>query len=94
MERCSTVGITCGTVKEVAELLSEPYLRTRGILQDISHPMAGTVPIPGPPWRFNGEQPSIDSPSPTLGQHNELVYGQLLDLSEEELTRLKEEGVV
>ena len=94
MERCSTVGITCGTVKEVAELLSEPHLRARGTLQDISHPMAGTVPIPAPPWRLNGEQPSIDAPSPALGQHNELVYGQLLGLSEGEMTQLKEDGVI
>ena len=48
MERCSTAGITCGMVKEVAELLSEPHLRARGTLQDIRHPMAGTVPNPSP----------------------------------------------
>ena len=94
MEWCSAVGITCGAVKEVEELLSEPHLRARGTLQDITHPTAGTVPIPGPPWRFNGEQPSIDSPSPTLGQHNEIVYGTLLGLSTGEMTQLKEEGVI
>lgn len=94
MERCSAVGLTCGVVKEVAELLSDPHLRARGTLQDIRHPTAGTVPIPGPPWRLNGEQPSIDAPSPTLGQHNELVYGTLCGLSEEEMTQLKEDGVI
>ena len=94
MERCSAVGITCGAVKDVAELPAEPHLRERGTLQDIQHPTAGTVPIPAPPWRFNGEQPSIDSPSPTLGQHNESVYGKLLGLSEEELAQLREEGVI
>ena len=94
MERCSAVGITCGAVKKVEELPSEPHLRERGTLQDMNHPTAGTVPIPAPPWRFNGEQPSIDAPSPTLGQHNPEVYGKLLGLSEEEMAELKEDGVI
>ena len=94
MERCSSVGLTCGVVKEIAELLSDPHLHARGTLQSVLHPTAGNVPIPGPPWRLNGEQPSIDAPSPTLGQHNEMVYGTILGLSEEELTELKEDGVI
>ena len=94
MEWCSEAGITCGAVKEVEELLSEPHLRARGTLQDITHPTAGRIPVPGPPWRFNGEQPSIDSPSPTLGQHNKMVYETLLGLSAREMTELKEEGVI
>jgi crotonobetainyl-CoA:carnitine CoA-transferase CaiB-like acyl-CoA transferase len=48
----------------------------------------------GFPVRLNGEPPTVDSPSPTLGQHNELIYGKLLGLSAREIATLQEQGVI
>ncbi|MEE8303821.1 MAG: CoA transferase, partial [Candidatus Tectomicrobia bacterium] len=86
--------ITCGAVQDVEEVLADPQLRERGTLQDIEHPTAGTVTVLGAPWRLNGEQLPVESPSPDLGQHNDLVYGKLLGLSDAEIAQLKEEGVI
>ena len=72
----------------------DPHLRERGILKDINHPTAGNVTVLGAPWRFNGQQPPNDTPSPNLGEHNELVYSKLLGLSEAEIRALKEDGVI
>ena len=35
-----------------------------------------------------------DTPSPNLGEHNELVYSRLLGLSEAKIGQLKEDGVI
>ncbi|HEV8715343.1 MAG TPA: CoA transferase [Candidatus Binatia bacterium] len=94
MEQLASADITCGIVQEVPEVLQDPHLRARGTLQDITHPTAGTVTVIGSPVRLNGEPPTVDSPSPLLGQHNELVYGKLLGLSTAELSSLKEQGVI
>lgn len=94
MNRCGAADITCGAVKEVDELLTDPHIRERGMLQDIEHPRAGKMAVLGSPWRLNDEHPPIDSPSPGLGQHNDLVYSQLLGLSAGEIQTLREHGVI
>ena len=94
MRLCGEMDITCGAVQDVEEVLNDPHLRERGILKDIDHPTAGTVTVLGAPWRFDGEQPPNDTPSPNLGEHNELIYSRLLGLSEAEISKLKEDGVI
>jgi len=94
MEKLAGADVTCGIVKEVPEVLHDPHLRVRGTLQDITHPTVGQVTVLASPVRLDGESPTIDSPSPTLGQHNELIFGKLLGLSAAELASLKEQGVI
>ena len=94
MDQVASADITCGIVQEVPEVLQDPHLRARGTLQDIIHPTVGNVTVIGSPVRLNGEPPTIDSPSPTLGQHNELVYGKLLGLSVREIASLQEQGII
>lgn len=94
MELLASADITCGIVKEIPEVLADPHLRARGTLQDITHPTVGNVTVLASPLRLNGEEPTIDSPSPTLGQHNELVYGRLLGLSTREIASLREQGII
>lgn len=94
IEILAGADVTCGIVQEVPEVLQDPHLRARGTLQDITHPIVGKVTVIGSPVRFAEEPPTIDSPSPTLGQHNELIYGQLLGLSAQEIASLQEQGVI
>jgi formyl-CoA transferase len=94
MEKLTAADVTCGMVNEIPEVLNDPHLRERGTLQDITHPVAGKVTVLASPIRLNGDEPTIDSPAPTLGQHNDLVYGKLLGLSEKEIASLKEQGVI
>lgn len=94
MEKLTAADVTCGMVNEIAEVLNDPHLRERGTLQDIIHPTVGKVTVLASPIRLNGETPTIDSAAPTLGQHNDLVYGKLLGLSEQEIASLREQGVI
>jgi len=94
MEQLATADVTCGIVKEIPEVLNDPHLRERGTLQDIEHPAAGKVTVLTSPIRLNEEAPTVDSPSPTLGEHNDLIYGKLLGLSAKEIASLKEQGVI
>ena len=94
MEQFAAADIPCGIVKEVPEILTDPHLRVRGMLQDVEHPTAGQVTVLASPLRLSGQNPTVDFPSPTLGQHNEEVYGELLGLSTAELAGLKEQGVI
>jgi len=94
VETLASADVTCGIVQEVPEVLQDPHLRARGTLQDITHPTVGKVTVVGSPVRFGEEPPTIDAPSPTLGQHNDLIYGKLLGLSDREIASLKDQGVI
>lgn len=94
IEILAGADVTCGIVQDVPEVLQDSHLRARGTLQDITHPTVGKVTVVGSPVRFADEPPTIDSPSPTLGQHNDLIYGKLLGLSAQEIVSLQEAGVI
>jgi CoA:oxalate CoA-transferase len=94
MELLTGVDVTCGIVKEIPEVLEDPHLRERGTLQDIEHPTAGKVTVLASPIRLNDDEPTIDSPSPRLGEHNDLIYGKLLGLSTKEIASLREQGII
>lgn len=94
IEILAGADVTCGIVQDVPEVLQDPHLRARGTLQDITHPTIGKATVVGSPIRFDEQPPTVDSPSPTLGQHNDLVYGKLLGLSVREMNTLKEQGVI
>jgi len=51
-------------------------------------------PVVGPPWRITPDAPRIENGAPTLGQHDDYVYGAVLGLEEAEIARLKESGAI
>ena len=76
-----------------ADLLASPQYRWRQFFLKTDHPEAGTVEIPGMPFKWSGSD-ADPLPAPLLGQHNEEVYCGLLGLSLAELTRLYGSGVI
>jgi benzylsuccinate CoA-transferase BbsF subunit len=75
-------------------LVEDPQLRERGLMQWVEHPLSGRRLMAGPPWRFSNTPASIRQPAPLLGQHNHYVLHDLLGMSEQEIQRLVDEGVV
>ena len=56
------------------------------------HPVTGRHEIPTLPFRFTGVAAWMSSPSPTLGQHNDEVLGEMASPSE--LAELRRAGVI
>jgi benzylsuccinate CoA-transferase BbsF subunit len=75
-------------------LVEDPQLRERGLMEWVDHPLSGRRLMAGPPWRFSKTPASIRQPAPLLGQHNHYVLNELLGMSEEEIQRLEQEGVI
>ncbi|MGA8725687.1 MAG: CoA transferase [Acidimicrobiales bacterium] len=69
--------------------------QARGFWEVVDHASVGEHRFPGWPIRLSGgPERSYRSPAPLLGQHNEEVLTQLLDLDFDELAELREAGVI
>ncbi len=65
-----------GLVPTMAEILELPPHRERGFFVDLQHPRAGTVAVPGVPYRSTATASRPYRP-PLLGEHNDEVMCQL-----------------
>jgi crotonobetainyl-CoA:carnitine CoA-transferase CaiB-like acyl-CoA transferase len=58
-------------------LLTDDHLVARGFWVTAAHPVAGTLPYCGPPWRMEGGGWHLRRAAPTLGQDSERVRAEL-----------------
>jgi crotonobetainyl-CoA:carnitine CoA-transferase CaiB-like acyl-CoA transferase len=71
------------------DALHNPQLRDRGLFETEDHPVTGPHPVPTLPFRFTHVDGWLHAPSPTLGQHNDEVLGDLgVDADEREGLRV------
>jgi len=93
MKQIGEAGVPAGAVFDTAELMADPSLAERGIMQVIEHPTTGKVKMPAWPVRFDGS-PAKVKPSPLLGQHSAEVLSSWLGMNAAEIDGLKAEKIV
>jgi crotonobetainyl-CoA:carnitine CoA-transferase CaiB-like acyl-CoA transferase len=81
-------------VRDVSEVMHDEHMHERGMLEWVDHPDLGRVVLPTTPLRVHGTDVAPAVPSPSVGQHNDEVYGGWLGLSQAELTSLRAEKVI
>ena len=83
-------GIAAGPVLDCgADAYDDPHLQERGYFQAVEHPDAGTHLMSGPIWRMANRSEVRHDPAPGLGEHNELILGDLLGMSHSRLAELE-----
>ena len=78
----------------LSDLLDSEHLKARGFFVEVRHPESGALKYPGAPYKLSGTPWSIRRPAPTLGQHNQDVFGKRLGIGAAELKSLREAGVI
>jgi formyl-CoA transferase len=96
LRRLRKKKVPCDPVPEINEILEDPQLKFRGMIQELIHPMSGRTGIKtaGFPIHFSELQAGLGESAPYPGQHNEEIYRDLLGISQEELINLKDEGII
>jgi crotonobetainyl-CoA:carnitine CoA-transferase CaiB-like acyl-CoA transferase len=62
--------------------------------KELPHPLSGVLPLVGSPIRMSQTPVRYEAAPPTLGQHTHEVLSARLGVSEQELQRLEEAGVI
>ncbi len=85
--------IPCARVSSPIELIEDPQLIARGMIERHPHPTLGEVLFHGSALRFEGAAPRVRALAPELGEANQKVYGAL-GIEAAELAQLEAEGVI
>ncbi len=88
------LGVPAGPVLRGPDLLQDAHYKDRGTFVTVDHPQVGPKQYPGIPWKMSATPGVVRWPSPTLGQHNREVYGELLGLNGLEIDQLDQTGVI
>ena len=86
-------GMTWGYICDAKDLIESPQYQHREYFVELAHPIAGKLTYPGLPMKWGGDQWNL-KPAPTLGQHNEEVYGSLLGWDNEKINQMKNSGII
>jgi crotonobetainyl-CoA:carnitine CoA-transferase CaiB-like acyl-CoA transferase len=87
--------VPAGRVRRLSESLTDPQLKTRGVLHrhEKIEGVEGPVTVPLAAFKFADGGPSIETPPPRLGQHTDEVLASL-GYSKAEIAKLREEGAI
>jgi crotonobetainyl-CoA:carnitine CoA-transferase CaiB-like acyl-CoA transferase len=83
-----------GVAYSVADIFADPHVQARGDIESVDDPTIGPVRMQGVYPRFSRTPGAIRRGAPTLGQHNDEVYGELLGLSPADLERFRAQRVI
>lgn len=94
MEMLQRAGVAAAPSFSNEELFHDPHCRERECFTPVQHPEEGELYVLAPPWRFSATPAKVTGPAPLLGEHNEYVFGELLGMPEEEISRLVAEKIL
>jgi formyl-CoA transferase len=86
-------GVPCGAVLTTLELINDPDLRARGMMQTIHHPVRGPVVVAGWPLRMSDTKVPLIC-APIHGADSEAIYGEWLDCSAAEVADMRRRKVI
>lgn len=88
-------GIPAAPINNIEQVVNDPHIAgAREMFVEVNHPKAGKMKITGSHIKLSETKPCIKTPAPTLGQHNEEVYKELLGLSTDEIAAMQKDGLL
>ena len=93
LKTLEAAGVPAGPIYDLEQVYDDPQVRSREMIVETDHPVAGRVSNIGIPVKLSETPGRFRSPAPTLGQHTDEVLRQL-GRSDDEIAELRSEGVV
>lgn len=93
-QRLGAAGVPVGPVLSVPEIVRQPHVAARGVVQRVRVPaLDREIQVVGAGFQLGGEPVPIDLPPPTLGEHTEAILRDI-GYTPADIDRLRAEGVI
>jgi crotonobetainyl-CoA:carnitine CoA-transferase CaiB-like acyl-CoA transferase len=92
--RIEAAGVPCGRINDYAQVFQEPQVRHRGLRVDVPRDDGAMVGTIASPLRLSATPPRYERAPPRLGEATEEVLQRVLGKSDEEVQRLRSDGVI
>jgi crotonobetainyl-CoA:carnitine CoA-transferase CaiB-like acyl-CoA transferase len=94
-QQLQSVGVPAAAVAEPQDRIdNDPGTAAWGLWPVSRHREMGEVRVDGLPVHLSATDWHIEQGGPCLGQHNDLVFGEILGLPPDEIDQLREDGVI
>ena len=87
------VGVPCGPISNYAEVFADPHIQVRGMVQEMEHPVGGTVQVLGPAAKLSETPVRLARRSPLYGEHTAEVLAEI-GCAQAEIQELEKAGVI
>lgn len=94
LEVLSKADVPCGPINRLDEVFESGYVRERGLVQRLQHPLSPSLPTVANPVRFANHALDYRRAPPLLGQHSDEVLREWLGYSAESIQELKNAGAL
>lgn len=92
--KLKSVGVPCGSVRDLHEVFSDPQTLARDMLVELEHKAAGLLKMTGTPLKFSGTPGAVRTPPPLLGEHTRPVLVHDLGINDAQVDDLRARGVI
>lgn len=88
------IKVPCGPIQTIDQVFSDPQVLARDMVVDVPHPKYGSVKTVANPIKYSSTKVEYHKAPPSLGEDTNHVLKDVLGLSDERVTQLREQGVV
>jgi formyl-CoA transferase len=88
------IGVPCGKINNIDQLMDDPQVRSREMVVDVPHPTAGTVRMVASPLKIPTSPLVVRLPPPLLGEHTEQILAEILGYDEAVIQDLRNAQVI
>jgi crotonobetainyl-CoA:carnitine CoA-transferase CaiB-like acyl-CoA transferase len=77
ISRLNAAGVANGEVRNIEQMLHDPQLEARNMIETVTHPTVGPTRVIGAPIKLSGNPASVRTPPPVLGQHTDAMLKEI-----------------
>ncbi|CAM3456683.1 CoA transferase [Pseudomonas floridensis] len=94
VDELEAAGVPCGPVNDLAQVFADPQVLARGLAVELPHALGGRVAQVASPIRLSETPVEYRRAPPLLGEHTAEVLQTLLGMSSDDVSALRNAGVL
>ena len=88
------IGVPCGPINSIDQVMDDPQVSARGMVVGVEHPTAGSIKMVASPMNIPTAPPVVRLPPPLLGEHTAQILHELLGMDDKSVRLLREARVI